>query len=128
MVDGQDEWGEVQEQGKMKERLFYHSLAEREAALDVLRKTLEIQSDVLFAYVHGSFLVECPFHDVDIAVYLQSAVERSIGRRLMVLQHELSQAPSRTFPGPVPEADVRALNSAPLGFCYQVLWGGDICC
>ncbi len=39
VVDGQDKWGEEQEQGKMKERLFYHSLAEREAALDVLRKT-----------------------------------------------------------------------------------------
>lgn len=39
LVDGQDKWGEEQEQGKMKERLFYHSLAEREAALDVLRKT-----------------------------------------------------------------------------------------
>jgi len=38
-VDDQDQGGEEREQGKMKERLFYHSLAEREAALDVLRKT-----------------------------------------------------------------------------------------
>jgi len=39
LVDDQDQGGEEQEWGKMKERLFYHSLAEREAALDVLRKT-----------------------------------------------------------------------------------------
>jgi hypothetical protein len=111
----------------MRERLFYHSLAEREAMLGVVRKTLEIQSDVTFAYVHGSFLAEQPFHDVDIAVYfIDTAVERLIGRRLITLRHELSHPLGCTFSQPTPEADVRALNLAPLGFCYQVLRGGRL--
>jgi len=109
----------------MRSRLFYHSPAEREAMLDVLRETLRAQPDVTFAYVHGSFLTERPFHDVDIAVHLNTAVERQIGRRQMTLSDELKSALSR-IPGPTPVADVRALNSAPLGFCYQVLRGGRL--
>ncbi len=109
----------------MRSRLFYHSPAEREAMLDVLRETLRAQPDVTFAYVHGSFLTERPFHDVDIAVHLNTAVERQIGRRQMTLSDELKSALSR-IPGPTPAADVRALNSAPLGFCYQVLRGGRL--
>ena len=109
----------------MKNQLFYHSPAEREAMLDALREALRSQPDVLFAYVHGSFLTERPFHDVDVAVYLNTAVERRMGRRLLALSDELGSALSQT-PGPIPAVDVRALNSAPLGFRYQVLRGGRL--
>jgi hypothetical protein len=109
----------------MRSRLFYHSPAKREAMLGALQKVLRAQSDVTFAYVHGSFLTGRPFHDVDVAVYLNTAVERRMGRRLMTLSEELESALSHT-PGPIPAVDVRALNSAPLGFCYQVLRGGRL--
>ena len=43
---------------------------EREAILNTLQRALEMQPEVVFAHVHGSFLEDRPFHDIDLAVYL----------------------------------------------------------
>jgi len=101
--------------------------AEREVILDTLRQALEARPEVVFAYVHGSFLEDRPFHDVDLAVYLDPADvdEREMDlvalELVSVLEKTLSQVPGLTAVGlPV---DVRAVNRAPLGFRYQVCRG-----
>ncbi|MGC9400544.1 MAG: nucleotidyltransferase domain-containing protein [Anaerolineae bacterium] len=122
---------------------FRYGQEDREAILNALRQALEDQPHVAFAYVHGSFLADRPFHDIDVAVYLdfQATDERNVDlyaqelafdleERLRVLlggEQDVAQgsaAPSQSTTSPsFPPVDVRALNQAPLGFCYQVCRG-----
>jgi predicted nucleotidyltransferase len=103
-------------------RLFQVDPSDRESILGVVRQALEAQFDVTFAYVHGSFLVRDRFHDVDVAVLLDGVDEDQASRRQVALADEVqgvvSHAPGLSARPPV---DVRALNFAPLGFCYRVL-------
>lgn len=97
----------------MKSRLFRRSQLERERILDTIRRALEAQPAVLFAYIHGSFLADRPFHDIDVAVYLDEQGIRSFS---LDLASDLEAAVHL----PV---DVRVLNQAPLGFRYHVFRG-----
>ena len=38
-----------------------------------LREALEARAEIIFVYLHGSFAEGLPFHDVDVAVYLDLA-------------------------------------------------------
>ena len=101
--------------------------AEREAILNTLQRALEVRPEVVFAYVHGSFLEDRPFHDIDLAVYLDPVDVDEQEMSLFVLdlafalEESLSQSPGQTAVH-LP-LDVRALNRAPQGFCYQVCRG-----
>ena len=89
--------------------------------------SIEIEQavEVVFAYVHGSFLEDHPFHDVDLAVYLDPAdvgeQEISLFVLELALEKSLSQSSGRAAVH-LP-LDVQALNRAPLGFRYQVCRG-----
>ena len=83
-----------------------------------LREALEGRGEIIFAYLHGSFVEGLPFHDVDVAVYLDPALAMAtdIFDYEMGLSVELTQA----IRLPV---DVHVLNGAPLGFQHSVLRG-----
>jgi len=104
----------------LKGPLIQKSRAEREAMLRVLRQALEMQSRVVFAYVYGSFLQDRPFHDVDVAVYLDSD-EGSPSVFALDLADDLEAALQRAQEF-VP-VDVRVLNQAPPSFQYHVFRG-----
>lgn len=96
--------------------------------LHTIRSALEARPEVVFAYLHGSFLTGRPFHDVDVAVYLRPGVEEVVSWFALDLAAELertlAQMPGRTAARlPV---DVRVLNRASLGFCYHVLGGKQL--
>jgi len=96
------------------------SQAEREAVLRVLRQALEAQPRVVFAYVYGSFWQDRPFHDVDVAVYLDSdAGATSVFALDLAADLEMALQQAQTF---VP-VDVRVLNQAPSSFQYHVFRG-----
>jgi predicted nucleotidyltransferase len=90
--------------------------------LDTLQEVVEAAPPVAFAYVYGSLLEDRPFHDVDVAVYLDMVDEQGMGRfalKLAVdLEKSLFERCNRTLP-----VDVRVLNQAPLGFRYHVFRG-----
>ncbi|WP_297418753.1 nucleotidyltransferase domain-containing protein [Thermococcus sp.] len=67
-----------------------HELPEREKEkIKVkLRKALMGRSEVLFAYLHGSFLEEGPFRDIDVAVYVRGPTEKFYEE---TLEEELSR-------------------------------------
>jgi predicted nucleotidyltransferase len=104
----------------MNRALIERSPAERERILDTTRRSLEPEAGVLFAYVHGSFLQDRPFHDLDVAVYLDPGDERERPMFSADLASALENAMSPEIRVPV---DVRILNQAPLGFRYQVFRG-----
>jgi predicted nucleotidyltransferase len=83
-----------------------------------LREKLEARAEIIFAYLHGSFAEGLPFHDVDVAVYLDPAfaIATDIFDYEMSLSVELTQA----LRVPV---DIHVLNGAPLGFQHSVLQG-----
>lgn len=56
---------------------FTLSHEEEEGVRERLRAALEPRGEILFAYLHGSFLLDVPFEDIDVAVYLH---EGSVGR------------------------------------------------
>ena len=85
------------------------------------------ESDVAFSFVHGSFVTEGPFHDIDVAVYFVGLSDLEMSRRTLDLSTSLEAV---VFADLLiqrrPLVDVRALNAAPLGFRYQVLRTGQL--
>ena len=43
---------------------------DREALTDVLRRRLEAHPEIVFAVLHGSFVTEGPYRDIDVAVWV----------------------------------------------------------
>ena len=83
-----------------------------------LREALEARAEITFAYLHGSFAEGLPFHDVDVAVYLDPAL--AMATDIFDYEMNLSVELTRAFRFPV---DVHVLNGAPLGFRHSVLQG-----
>jgi predicted nucleotidyltransferase len=86
--------------------------------IGILSQTLSQRNEILFAYLHGSFLESKTFQDIDVAVYLEETtkhdiniIEYEIALSLLV-EKQLRMA-----------ADVKALNWAPLSFRYNVSRG-----
>jgi len=117
-------WGK---KAMTRDTLVQCTQVEREAILHTVQQALETQSKVVFAYVYGSFLENRPFHDIDVAVYLDLADEdeKKISQFVLDLAFHLEEALARTLDrvGVHLPVDVRALNRAPLRFCYHVFRG-----
>lgn len=92
---------------------------EKEVIVNSITKHLEVRREISFAYIHGSFLQEGYFKDIDIAVYLNDVPESYLQYELQ-LESELIQLLAAF------EIDVRVLNSAPLSFRYHVIKEGQL--
>ncbi len=105
----------------MNEKYFEISDDERESIKNKLKSALQKRPDVLFAYLHGSFLKDDRFRDVDVAVFLKESPDRP-------LKYEVRLADElwRSLDKPAFEFDVKVLNSAPLYFQYEVIRSGDV--
>lgn len=93
-------------------------LADRERLIDRLAGVLVGESDVLFAYLFGSFLSEGAFADVDIAILLDP-MHGSL-RTLLDVQLDLMACLETKLHVPV---DVVILNEAPLGLRLAAVQG-----
>ena len=82
-----------------------------------IKNFLQNCTQISFAFMHGSFLDNMPFRDIDIAVFYNNTIaprdrvdfSLDIGAELTYMLHL-----------PV---DVHALNQAKPGFCYEVTKG-----
>src|SRR5438876_3306446 len=83
-----------------------------------VRDALERRSEIIFAYLHGSFLSGDVYRDIDVAVWLD-ATRLARGERARYAL-DLSVALHLELKRPV---DARALNDAPLAFRYHALRG-----
>lgn len=87
-----------------------------------LRSELESYQEILFAYLHGSFLDEgLPYQDVDVAIYLDPT--RVTYQDLF--EYEMTLSVDLTLDLRVP-VDIHVLNEAPLGFQHNVLYRGEL--
>lgn len=85
--------------------------------LNKIEKALENESQIVFAYLHGSFLQKTNFGDIDLAIYLQGISEQYFLKYEASLERSLEESISL----PV---DVRVLNTAPLAFRYSAIKNG----
>lgn len=86
-----------------------------------LRKELEREPGVRFAYLYGSVLESDKVHDVDVGVFLDDAAAPQKG----TIAENLTVTLTSAVRVPV---DVRVLNEAPLSFLYHVLRGRLLLC
>jgi predicted nucleotidyltransferase len=97
-------------------------MGQRSALRRQLRTGLEPCQEIVFAYLHGSFLdKDLPYHDVDIAVYL----DPTWGSTQDLFEYEMKLSVDLTLALHVP-VDVHVLNEAPLGFQHSVLNRGEV--
>jgi predicted nucleotidyltransferase len=89
--------------------------------LKELRHHLTDEKGIIFAYLHGSFLDEKEFNDLDVAIYLDQ--EASTKSDPIDLEISLSLKIEKFLRLPV---DVKILNFAPLSFRYHVTMGNLI--
>jgi predicted nucleotidyltransferase len=87
----------------------------RDAVVRSLADAIGRQPAVVFAFLHGSFTHGGPFHDVDVAVFLDVPAGRVTERT-----PDLTDRLTRDVGYPV---DVRAVNDAPLAFQFRSLQG-----
>ena len=87
-----------------------------------LQAALKPHQEIVFAYLHGSFLDgDLPYHDVDVAVYLEPIWVT--GRDLF--EYEMTLSVDLTLALHIP-VDVHVLNQAPFGFQHSVLHRGEV--
>lgn len=91
---------------------------ERERLVQEIVPLLRVREEVVFAYLHGSFLTEEIFRDVDLALYMTATPDLDANLRW----YEVDLGVDLTFKMRTP-IDVRVLNDAPVAFRYHVLKG-----
>jgi predicted nucleotidyltransferase len=102
--------------GVMEEKYFKITRQEKEDIVRRIDGFLQNHPDLLFAYVHGSFISNDQFRDIDVAIYLKAKPTE-----LLQAELDLETALYNLIQYPV---DVRILNSAPLSFRYNVIKDG----
>ena len=89
-----------------------------EGAVQKLKDFLSDCEDIVFAYLHGSFVEGEEFRDVDVAVFLAGGTVRS--RDDVEYEISLSLRLGKEMGLPL---DVKLLNEAPLSFRYHASRG-----
>ena len=97
----------------------------RKALIKKIKTFFKDNKIISFAYIHGSFVKNSPFKDIDIAIYIE---ELSFDKLKSPLKFELNletlleeYLSESGFKIPV---DIRILNYAPLSFQYSVIRDG----
>jgi predicted nucleotidyltransferase len=102
----------------MKDKLNI-TLADKKNIIERFKTCLKNRRDIVFAYLHGSFVMGDGFKDIDVAVYLSSLPSSPLQTELQ-LETELGNAIQKS------SVDVRILNNAPLSFRYNVIKNGQL--
>lgn len=100
----------------IKKRVYQLSKEDKQQVMERLATFMGNQQEVVFAYAHGSFTEDLPFHDIDIGVYVSGIKEEGASSYALELSHMLGNELKI-------QADVRVINFAPISFLYHVIKG-----
>ena len=92
---------------------------EREAIKHQIAANLQKRPEILFAFIHGSFLTDRRFRDIDIALFLKPISVSSLRYELEI------EAQMTRLVKNIP-SEIRLLNQAPLAFRYAVIKQGEL--
>jgi predicted nucleotidyltransferase len=101
----------------MKQNKKTFSTKEKLFTTEAIVVKLQERSEILFAYLHGSFLNNDCFNDIDLALYLKKMPDS-------LLEYELNMEVIMSYAVVGVPVDVRLMNSAPLSFQYNVMKEG----
>ncbi len=79
--------------------------------IDKISEFIKNDSDILFAYIFGSFTESDEFFDIDIGIYTKDAAG-------IKMEFKLENEIEKMVKIPI---DVRIINNAPISFVYNVL-------
>lgn len=99
----------------MKIKYYTVDAPRKSSLLKLIEEFFSTDSNVLFVYVHGSFIKDSSFRDIDVAIYL---IDMNLAFKYTV---EKSTELEIKLGYPV---DIHVLNEAPLAFRYNVLREG----
>ncbi|MFZ2054330.1 MAG: nucleotidyltransferase domain-containing protein [Candidatus Aminicenantales bacterium] len=93
----------------------------KDALTNLIKDALLARGEILFAYIHGSFLSLSDFRDIDVALFVNP---REVNSRQAFdysfrLSVELSHLAAQ-------EIDIQIMNYAPLGFRHSVFKNGRL--
>lgn len=99
--------------------LKYSMSPEKAEVLSILKDYLEPRKEIIFGYIHGSFLEELPYRDIDIALYLdESIVHEEEQLDYCIELGARAEMDTRIMP-----LDIKPLNHATWGFRYYATKG-----
>lgn len=101
----------------MKKNKKSFDAKDKTAIIEAIIGKLREHPEILFAYLHGSFLTSESFNDIDLALYLQTRPDSVLDYELnmeVILTNTIARVP----------VDVKLLNGAPLSFQYNVIREG----
>ena len=97
--------------------------AQKDALIAAVKDYLIKQQPVLFAYLYGSFAEGRPFHDVDVAAYVDP---ESFTTTDELFNHGLSLSAELDLAISGVTVDLRLLNLAPTPFRFSVISKGSL--
>jgi len=103
----------------MERKFFQISSVTKERVTEEIKAFLRGQPDIIFAYLHGSFLRADRFRDIDVALFLRNPASSTLQAEIR-LETELAKV-IKKFP-----VEIKVLNHAPLSFRYNVIKDGSV--
>lgn len=100
----------------MKNKTYYLIGSQKEQVVSRLSAVLQERQEIAFFYLFGSFIEDCPIHDIDVGVYLSDTGELSEFQYALDLSNILSTMLHLSV-------EVTVLNRAPSAFLYHVIKG-----
>lgn len=98
---------------------FTLSPERKEALIQCIADNIVACPNILFAFIHGSFLENRPFRDLDIALYIKASNSRTPDYVVEAnIESQLKTHCRIPF-----TVDARTLNFAPISFQYNVIRG-----
>ena len=89
---------------------------EKERLAAVIAESLSKKAEIVFSYLHGSFVTDEPFRDIDVAIYVWRGESFELESDL---SHELSMITGQ-------EVEVKIINRAPVAFQMAPLQHGKL--
>ena len=89
----------------------------KESIVKILKKYLSVVEGVIFAYLHGSFMEDGGFKDIDIALFMKEPIE------VLKVESDISCDLKEKTGYPV---DVKVINNASVAFQMAVLKKGIV--
>ena len=91
---------------------------ERREVVEIVKMVVSRKLHVVFAFLHGSFLSEPWFRDIDVGVFVSTTDSSAYLDYELDLSQQIEDALPSAFP-----VQVKVLNEAPVSFRFNVIRG-----
>jgi len=101
--------------------MFKKKIVSKESIIRQIKKFLISRDEIIFCYLHGSFLDNFNFQDIDVALYIDQkkiTIQKAFDYSFQ-LSSDLSKQTGL-------DIDIQIMNYAPLGFKHSVLKNGKL--